>query len=277
MPASYSLGQTTLALEDTSRPTMAFEGLVDASPTRKLPTLVSYPAATAGTDVPVASGGPYPLIVLSHGITADFHEFDQLYPALVAAGYVVAAPNFPETTGGDDFRALPAIVQQPPDVQFVIDSMLKANDDPASPFHGTIDPDPDRHRRSLLRRHDLAAARLQHSKYGDSRVKAVYEAVGRDVPRRRRHLRLQGQAAAAHRPRRRRRTVGYQGALDLYPLAPTPKWFLTVHGAGHSTFFKAGDPGLGAPHRRRGRVLRPVPEGRLEPVRRRSRRRSSPG
>jgi dienelactone hydrolase len=222
---------------------MAFAGLVDASPTRKLPTLVSYPAAAAGTDVPVAAGGPYPLIVLSHGITADFHEFDQLYPALIAAGYVVAAPNFPETTGGDDFRALPAIVEQPPDVQFVIGSMLHANDDPASPLHGTIDAS-----EIGIGGHSFGAMTslllAYNSRYGDSRVKAVYEASGSMYPVDGGTYDFAGGPPLLIVHGDADQTVGYQGALDLYPLAPTPKCFLTIAGAGHSTFFQAGDPGL---------------------------------
>jgi alpha-beta hydrolase superfamily lysophospholipase len=244
-PTVLTMGQTTLALEDPSRPTNFVERVVDASPTRRLPTLVSYPAATAGRDVPLV-GGPYPLIVLSHGLTASAAEFDHVYPALVSAGYVVAAPDFPETTGGQDFRALGNVVHQPDDVRFVIDQLLAANDDVASPLHGAIDAD-----RIGVGGHSLGAITTllyaYNTRFGDERVDAVYESAGSMFP-------VDGGAydfvdapplLVVHGDPDP--VVPYQGGVDVYAAAQAPKWFLTIAGAGHGGYLRAGDPTL-QPH-----------------------------
>ena len=57
----------------------------------KLPTLVSYPAAASGTDVPVV-GHRHPLIVLSHGLTTTTHEFS-FVPNLLTVYRLTEGPS----------------------------------------------------------------------------------------------------------------------------------------------------------------------------------------
>lgn len=72
--------------------------------------------------------GPFPLLVYAHGTNGAANESLYLVEALVSAGYIVAAPDFPLTsreshTGicGADVTDAPEQVR---DVSFVIDSLL---------------------------------------------------------------------------------------------------------------------------------------------------------
>jgi dienelactone hydrolase len=117
---------------DTSRPTAA-GSQTPAAPDRTLETRIVYPT----------SGGPYPLIVLSHGLTGHPDEFTDTLPIWAAAGFVVAAPAFPltnvEVPGG--WNNAIDVANQPGDVSFVIDEVLAASGDPDSPLHDRVDAD----------------------------------------------------------------------------------------------------------------------------------------
>src|SRR5262245_42421984 len=69
----YGVGVTTLTMVDASRGTAANHE-VPALPERTMEVDVWYPAQTAeaeGRDAPLdASGGPYPLIIFAHGLSA---------------------------------------------------------------------------------------------------------------------------------------------------------------------------------------------------------------
>ena len=117
---------------DTSRPTPA-GAETPASDARTLVTRIALPT----------SGGPYPLVVLSQGLTGHPDEFTDTVPAWATDGFVVASPAFPLTN-----REVPGaganvgdVVNQPGDVSFVIDQVLAANDDPASELYRLVDPD----------------------------------------------------------------------------------------------------------------------------------------
>lgn len=142
----YVMGERSETFVDRRRPTAA-NGGVPGKPDRTLPTLIFYPAAGAPSDEPVkdaparSAGGPYPLIVFSHGYSTDANVYRNLVRWWSAAGYVVAAPTFPLSNnaapGGPqvvDYR------NQPADVSFVIDEMLRINRDRSHPLAGLIDP-----------------------------------------------------------------------------------------------------------------------------------------
>ena len=117
---------------DTSRPTPAGSE-TPARPDRTVVTRIAHPT----------SGGPYPLLVLSHGLTGHPDEYEETIPKWAADGFVVASPLFPSTNrdvpGAWDNAA--DVVNQPGDVSFVIDEVLAATEDPASPLHGIVDPE----------------------------------------------------------------------------------------------------------------------------------------
>ncbi len=66
-------------------------------------------------------GGPYPLIVFSHGLGASPAGYRSLLVVWAAAGYVVAAPAFPKTNSAATDGINPGdFANQPADVTAVI-------------------------------------------------------------------------------------------------------------------------------------------------------------
>ena len=76
--------------------------------------------------VPKSVNTQFPLIIYSHGFVSTWRGGAYLAEHLASRGYVVAAPNFPLTNwyapGGPNITD---IVNQPGDVSFIIDTMLK--------------------------------------------------------------------------------------------------------------------------------------------------------
>jgi predicted dienelactone hydrolase len=85
--------------------------------------------------------GPFPLVEFSHGVTASGPAYAGLLEPIAAAGYVVAAPTFPLTSGPSGWSHVGDYANQPADVYFVIDSVLKLSADPNDALHGKVDPD----------------------------------------------------------------------------------------------------------------------------------------
>src|SRR5262249_25781076 len=140
----HAIGVTTRNLFDASRSTPENDG-VPAHPGRSLPTEIWYPAAqgpgapaadgTANRDAPVdPSGAPYPLVLFVHGSTSFRTQSTFLTTALAAAGYVVAAADFPLTAaatpgGPSDLH----FDDQVGDLSFIADQLAAAAFDPADP------------------------------------------------------------------------------------------------------------------------------------------------
>jgi dienelactone hydrolase len=98
------------------------------STSRRLTTLVWHPEGA----------GRFPLVVFAHGFRVGPTPYVHLCRAWAAAGYVVAAPEFPLT---DEDVAGPNLDEndldnQPADVRFVIKSLVAAS----SPVASSIDP-----------------------------------------------------------------------------------------------------------------------------------------
>jgi predicted dienelactone hydrolase len=101
---------------------------------RTIPVLVLYPCrnrrrALQPRAKPARRGGPFPLVVFSHGFTASGPAYGEVLLRRIAAhGYVVAAPTFPLSNGAaPGGPRLVDYVNQPADVSFVITKMLAAN------------------------------------------------------------------------------------------------------------------------------------------------------
>ncbi|MFN8643176.1 MAG: hypothetical protein U0802_16525 [Candidatus Binatia bacterium] len=124
---------------------------------RTLDTVAWYPsAATVPLDTRYAavlnapldlSGGPYPVLMFSHG-SCGYPTQSLFLTALVASyGYVVVSPPHP----GNTVAELPACgmaaaqvasaQERPRDILFALDQMLAAGADPTSPFFGALDAD----------------------------------------------------------------------------------------------------------------------------------------
>ena len=113
---------------DTTRPTDPPLG----TPDRTIETTIYTPDA----------GGPYPLVVFSHGFNGHPRKFTELADAWARAGYVVAVPKFPITN--DELLGQTVIGDyhnQPADVRFVIDELLVLAARDADPLHERLDPD----------------------------------------------------------------------------------------------------------------------------------------
>jgi dienelactone hydrolase len=97
---------------------------------RPLPTTVWYP--TEG-------GGPFPLVLFSHGLTSEPSAYADVLRPWARAGFVVAAPAYPHTSyRAEDFDAVD-VINQPADASHVITRLLALNDRAGDPLAGRID------------------------------------------------------------------------------------------------------------------------------------------
>jgi hypothetical protein len=78
-------------------------------------TEVYYPAITGGTDAPPAEGGPFPIVLFSHGLRGLPSDYKGLWSAWVQAGFAVVAPVYPMTSRGAAEIVPTDLVNQPAD------------------------------------------------------------------------------------------------------------------------------------------------------------------
>jgi predicted dienelactone hydrolase len=131
---TFAVGRRSVTLVDTSRPTAADPTQnVPAKPSRTLPVLVLYPAvgtpAADGTPIDNLQPAPgrYPLVMFSHGFEANGPLYSFVLQKWVQAGFIVAAPTVPLSSGAKSFAdtvALGDYQNQPADVSFVLTSIL---------------------------------------------------------------------------------------------------------------------------------------------------------
>ena len=127
--AGFAVGARQASYVDESRPIKASMGFAGAA-TRRLDLRIWYPAApTSGTGpARLASGGPFPLVVYSHGTFGSADNAMYLVEHLVRRGYIVAAPDYPLTSNAAftkvRFADISDVVQQTRDVKFIIDRLL---------------------------------------------------------------------------------------------------------------------------------------------------------
>lgn len=107
---------------------------------RYLPTEVWYPRVGSGADTdnaPVASG-TFPLIIFSHGLyNTPFTYYPVEIRALVVAGFMVAAPAYPNTKAGssEDIGDVP---NQSLDASYLLTQVIALNTTANDPFNGHI-------------------------------------------------------------------------------------------------------------------------------------------
>ena len=129
----------------------------DARHPRALDTVVWYPSTASAPlntsyaavlDAPLdPSGGPYPVLMFSHG-SCGYATQSLFLTALIASyGYVVVSPPHPGNmvtefpTCGTPAAQAASARERPADIIYALDQMLAANDDPTSPFFSSLDPD----------------------------------------------------------------------------------------------------------------------------------------
>ena len=123
---------------------------------RVLDTIVWYPIAAGSgpvdsklkgvVDAPLDnSGGPYPLLMFSHGSCAYPYQSTFLTPLLASYGLIVAAPPHPGNTIFEiQTCSTPTVLvnsalERPADIIFATDQLLAAAADNTSPFFGAVD------------------------------------------------------------------------------------------------------------------------------------------
>lgn len=227
---SVAVKQITLTLVDDSRPTPA-NGTYAGAPDRTLETVVSLPKGTSKKH-------PLPLVVFATGIGGTATNYADLYDHWVRAGYIVAAPTFPlssENAPGGTSAA--DLSNQPADLSFVLDEVLRLNDEKGSKLFGLVDPD-----RIAIVGKSLGAITVLSLIFvpanHDDRFTAVIALTGLtgvdsdfdayDIPL----LLVHGDADE---------TVPYRGSQDAYARAQSPKFFVTIAGATHSSAFHGAD------------------------------------
>ncbi|MFI5889143.1 alpha/beta hydrolase family protein [Actinoplanes sp. NPDC051513] len=175
---------------------------------RPLPTTIWRPAA----------GGPYPLILFSHGLNAVPEDYAELLTAWARAGFVVAAPSYPYTAGTTaDFNPID-VLNQPLDASHVITEVAR---------RGGVDA-----QRIAAGGHSAGGVTTlgMFSARRDTRLRSGVILAGRQVIA----APLTGPAAPllfVHG--KRDRTVDYADGHAVYDAVTWPKAFLTFPAGGH--------------------------------------------
>jgi dienelactone hydrolase len=198
-----------------------------AHPDRTLVTTIAHPT----------TGGPYPLLVLSHGATGHPDEYEETVQVWAADGFVVAAPAFPLTN-----REVPGglanavdVVNQPGDVSFVIDQVLAATEDPESPLHGLVDPEA-----IGVVGHSLGGATTYAVSFNtatrDERIDSAVVFAGLTLPMPEGEFEF-GSGLPLLVMHGDADDVPIDFDADAYAQAASPKWFVTLLGATHVPAF----------------------------------------
>jgi fermentation-respiration switch protein FrsA (DUF1100 family) len=98
---------------------------------RALATTVYYPEGT----------GRFPLVLFSHGLGGRPEDYAPLLRQWAAAGFVVAAPAYPHTSGGARDYDVLDVVNQPADASYVIGKVLALDKRSGDRFFGRLATD----------------------------------------------------------------------------------------------------------------------------------------
>jgi len=246
-PSTFSVGLQSQTFVDTSRPTPAL-GTNPELPTRTLPTAIYYPTLVApgsgpfGFDSvpnapPAAESGPFPLVIWAHGVTGEgAGDLDEFEP-WVQAGYVVAAPTFPLSSGPNGVAgALVDSDHQPGDMSFVLTEVLELSEDSNNPLHNLLESD-----HVAAAGHSLGAITVlgfYSKEYADPRFKAVVDESGAGAGFLLKDNDFNGIKApllAVHGVIDD--TVPAQADYATWLAAPPPKFFLALPNQGHNPPF----------------------------------------
>jgi len=237
LTAPFGVGVRTVNVIDPARPTPA-RGSSPAHAGRNLVTTILYPANVSPTsgevaDAAASSSGPFPLVVFAHGFAVTPETYRVLLDEWVAAGYVVAAPEFPlSSADGSGPPSRADLAEQPGDLAATIGFVAAAADDPNSWLSGLVDPTRIAEAGQSDGGSTVAAATLNSAAH-DPRVTAAMTLSGAE-------LTLPG-GSYGHRANVPLLVV--QGDRDptnppsagaaIYNDAETPKGYLDVIGGGH--------------------------------------------
>lgn len=200
---------------------------------RPLPTTVWYPATgdAPGSPSPVADAAPasgrFPLVLFSHGLTAQPSDYADMLARWAQAGFVVAGPTYPHTSYGAADLDEQDIVNQPADASYVLDQLLALGHDDA--LRAVIDAD-----RLGAAGHSAGAITTTglFSADRDQRLKAGVVLAGTDFQ----GVAFTGPAAAmlfVHG--RNDDTVTYRAGHAVFAAVPWSRAMLSITDGGHVT------------------------------------------
>lgn len=96
---------------------------------RNLNSIIHYPAFSEGSQAPINNiDGPYPVIAFGHGFFMQTSYYLSIFKHLATHGYIVIAPQFPDTQHGE----------LADDLIFCINHIKASNTNPASIFFGLV-------------------------------------------------------------------------------------------------------------------------------------------
>jgi len=227
-PPPYAVADLTFTFTDASRPTPD-RGDVPGHPGRTLVTVIRRP---------IGVRGPLPVIVFAHGWDSSPAAYETLLDTWAAAGYLVAAPTFPDsasTLPGDPISNYP---EQALDMSFVITQLLSGSAGPVNPAEIAVAGHSDGGT-------DIALLAL-NPVYADPRIRA-YLSLSGEIP--------EGVAGTWSAPTRGALfvAVGTDDEYGLYPRAQQvfasadmPKVFVTLAGGDHLGTFLGDTSGAAA-------------------------------
>ena len=179
--AGFGVGQRQVTWIDETRGIKKTSDFAGAA-TRRLDVIIWYPtkdrAGAPVPDAPIAPGGPWPLVIYSHGTNGRPDNAMHIVNDLVHHGYIVAAPTYPLSSPvaftQNRLTDPSDVINQVKDIPFMINRLL------ADPVIGSsINPN-----EIGITGHSLGAVTSYFSVYGASvrepRVKAMAMIAGGD-------------------------------------------------------------------------------------------------
>ncbi len=248
VPTSFAVASTEMTLEEPSSASIETGTTASGTPVRTLPTLVLYPTTgtpgpgTNSAAPPATQDGPFPLVVFSQGFDLATSSYLGMMQAWAQAGYVVAAPTYPDTDPNVPSALNESdIVNHPADLKFVISSMLGAATDQSSPLHGLIDAS-----RIALIGHsdggDVSLALAADSCCQDPQIRAAVILSGAELSS------FGGSYFTAGSPplliaQGTGDTVNVPAcSVQIYNAAPDPKYYLNIPDATHTEAYISSGP-----------------------------------
>ena len=142
MPGPLTAATMDVTFEDKSRP-IPTTANQSGAPSRTLVTTIYYPssgpAPLTGAS-PLATGGPFPMLMYSHGYSSNRGEAARVANRLASYGYIVVAPDFPlSNIGANGGPDIVDAANQPGDQSFLIDQLLALSHDPQHVLAGGVD------------------------------------------------------------------------------------------------------------------------------------------
>ena len=186
-------------------------------------------------------GGPFPLVVIGHGLGGNEEYLTPLTLEWVSAGYVVAMPHFPLTYAGTPGGVDGADVQnQPGDVSFVIDEVLAASEETEGPLAGLVDGDGigvAGHSNGGITALGISA----NTCCRDERIATALVLSGTASPYADGEYDLSRMPPTMFVHGVNDQAVSYNQVVETFDEAPAPKALLTLEQAGHGDWLAADD------------------------------------